>query len=352
MPKEGSAMVEGAELEMPYDLLARMRTAEGTDTATLLSAGLQGPSRLDTLFAAATKLDHLAAAGAGVSGPLYADYQAILFYLHKCAHGPSQGTRNWLASRVYAVEDRALRRADPLETTSAAGFRQKVDDEIAARSRITHPMSSYLFAGRPSRDEIRVFIAHHWLRSHDFYRLLAELAFRFDRLDDASVFYRNLYGESGAEDARRSHPRLLERLISYLGLPLEIDWTKAPTEELAYLNNRLRSVRHHDPAWGLACVYAIESVSRVNHGKIYEMLRRADIPDESCEFHRLHSIADEIDTDELWTLIEPRAQDPEFRATFMRSLERHFALTGAYFDVLWSELQESSRARGGGHERS
>ena len=200
-------------------------------------------------------------------------------------------------------------------------------------------MSLHLFQGTPSHEEVKFFLHHHWIRSYNFYSLLAELAFRFDDIADASVFYRNLYGESGAESADRSHPALLAKLMEYFGIPLRIDFSSLNPLEKAYLNNRIRCVRHTDIAWGLALLYAVESVSRVNHLRIYELLQERGVPEEPSEFHRLHGTQDEIDTEELWQLISKFAGKEAFQRTFMQSLTQHFTINRRYFDVLWEEMQ-------------
>ncbi|MGV2463930.1 UNVERIFIED_CONTAM: iron-containing redox enzyme family protein, partial [Pseudomonas aeruginosa] len=188
------------------------------------------------------------------------------------------------------------------------------------------------------------FLEHHWVRSYNFYSLLAELAFRFENIEDASVFYRNLYGEAGAETPERSHPALLSHLMTYFDIPLRIDFPALHPLEKAYLNNRIRCVRHTDVAWGLALLYAVESVSCVNHRRIYELLQRLGVPEQPSEFHRLHGTQDEIDTEEMWALIAKFAPSEDFQRKFMQSLARHFEINRAYFDLLWEQMQANSLA--------
>ncbi|PPJ44465.1 hypothetical protein C0075_26475, partial [Rhizobium sp. KAs_5_22] len=78
--------------------------------------------------------------------------------------------------------------------------------------------------------------------------------------------------EAGAETPERSHPALLSHLMTHFEIPLEIDFAALHPLEKAYLNNRIRCVRHTDVAWGLSLLYAVESVSCVNHLRIYELL--------------------------------------------------------------------------------
>lgn len=265
----------------------------------------------------------------------YADYQSIMLEMHLPGNPGTESARRWIASEMYQVEEEYIPKSDTL----AGDFKSSVERLVDDRTRIKHPMSDYIFNGKPSRDEVRFFIAHHWVRSYDFYRLLAELAFRFVDVQDAAVFYRNLYGEAGGKDSTGAHPKLLEKLMVHFNIPLQIDFSTSSAAEKAYLNNRLRCVRHPDIAWGLALIYAVESVSVTNHRKIYELLKRTGVPEDACDFHRLHSTADEIDTAELWELIEKHNDQPSFQSTFLRSLNRHFEINKRYFDVLWDQLQ-------------
>lgn len=274
----------------------------------------------------------------------FSHYQKVLFSLHYSDNRRTEAARRWLATEIYDVEDAAFRISD-FRPVAPESFKETVDTLIASRTRTRHPFSVHMFDGSPTQREIRFFLHHHWIRSFDFYRLLAELAMRFDKIEDAAVFYRNLYGEAGRENAAEAHPRLLEKLIRYMKLPVEVDLKDLHPLEMAYLNNRLRCVRHPDLAWGLAVVYAIEAVSTVNHRRIYELLQRAGVPEEYCEFHRLHGIGDEIDTRELWELIESRSGDAEFQRTFLQSLTRHFEINTRYFDHLWDSMREAPARR-------
>jgi pyrroloquinoline quinone (PQQ) biosynthesis protein C len=316
-------------------VLAESATAQ----ARMLAEALRPESGLPQLLTAAESLLTLVDRGLSGDAESHAQYQTLLMELHLPGEPRTEPTRRWLASEIYRVEDKFAPQLPAFQPLPVESFRARVDDEIASRTRVKHPMSVHLFQGTPSREEVKYFLHHHWIRSYNFYRLLAELAFRFEDIDDASVFYRNLYGEAGAESAERSHPALLATLMKHFEIPLSIDFQPLHAQEKAYLNNRIRCVRHTNIAWGLALLYAVESVSRVNHLRIYELLQRQGIPEEYCEFHRLHGTQDEIDTEELWQLISKFAGSESFQRTFMQSLARHFDINRKYFDVMWQEMQ-------------
>lgn len=311
------------------------------EAAFLLGEALKPGAPLHLLMTAAESILEVVGRGLSSDGDRdgYEQYQALLLDLHLPGEARTEPTRRWLASQIYQVEDRFAPVPRDFRFLPVDAFRERVDAEIASQTRVRHPMSVHLFQGTPSQEEVKFFLHHHWIRSFNFYSLLAELAFRFDDIADASVFYRNLYGEAGGESADRSHPALLAKLMEYFGIPLGIDFPSLNPVEKAYLNNRIRCVRHTDTAWGLSLLYAVESVSRVNHLRIYELLQRRGIPEEPSEFHRLHGTQDEIDTEELWQLISRFAGEEAFQRTFMQSLAQHFTVNRRYFDVLWEEMQ-------------
>ncbi|HHK2168610.1 TPA: HOASN domain-containing protein [Pseudomonas aeruginosa] len=322
----------------------RTMSEPARNASALLAEALKPGASLDQITLALEAILAVTAKGLGGDASAYAQYQALLLELHVGSDPHTEPTRRWMASQVYLVEDRFAPEPAGFSAVPVEEFRKKVDAEIEARSRVRHPMSVHLFQGTPPVEDVRFFLEHHWVRSYNFYSLLAELAFRFENIEDASVFYRNLYGEAGAETPERSHPALLSHLMTYFDIPLRIDFPALHPLEKAYLNNRIRCVRHTDVAWGLALLYAVESVSCVNHRRIYELLQRLGVPEQPSEFHRLHGTQDEIDTEEMWALIAKFAPSEDFQRKFMQSLARHFEINRAYFDPLWEQMQANSLA--------
>lgn len=304
-----------------------------------LARALRADASYAQLALAADELLALTRRGLAGDPEAYARYQSILLDLHLPGDADTEPTRRWLASQVYRAEDEFAPALPAFQPVPVERFRALIDAEIAERTRVRHPISQHLFQGEPSVQDVRFFLEHHWIRSYNFYSLLAELAFRFQDIRDASVFYRNLYGEAGAETPERAHPALLSKLMAHFDIPLAIDFAALHPLEKAYLNNRIRCVRHTDVAWGLSLLYAVESVSCVNHLRIYELLQRMGVPEGPSEFHRLHGTQDEIDTEEMWQLIAKHAHSGSFQRTFMQSLARHFDINRAYFDLLWRQMQ-------------
>lgn len=316
--------------------------APATDALLLLAEALRPDAAYSRVTLALEALLELTSKGLAGHAASYAQYQSTLLDLHIPGEPRTEPTRRWLASQIYQMEDKFVPALSDFSALPVEQFRARVDAEIASRTRVKHPMSIHLFQGTPPSQDVRFFLQHHWIRSYNFYSLLAEIAFRFEAIRDASVFYRNLYGEAGAEAPDRAHPTLLSHLMEYFDIPLRIEFAPLDPLEKAYLNNRIRCVRHTDFAWGLALLYAVESVSCVNHLRIYELLQRLGVPEGSSEFHRLHGTQDEIDTEEMWQLIAKFAPSESFQRTFMQSLARHFDINQAYFDMLWQEMQGQS----------
>jgi len=272
-------------------------------------------------------------------GESYQIYQSIVWNeIHQRGKSVTDPKRLWLAQKLYKVEDRLIPDAEAPQTSTSDKYKQFIEDVITEQARLTHPMSTHLYQGNPSMGEIDLFLEHHWLRSSRFYRLISEFGLRFEDFEDSTPLYENLFDESGNGKPENAHPILLKNLLDYRGVPCEIDATSSMAEEQAYLNNRIRCMRHPDLAWGLAVVYLIEDVTSANHKKIYKMLETAGVPEKYREFHRLHGFVDEVHAAELWELVGKRADKPAFRNTFLRSVLQHFRITRRYYDRLWEKM--------------
>lgn len=266
-------------------------------------------------------------------------YQTVLLQLHLPGDPKTETVRRWIASETYSIEERFAPKVDAFNPLSKSKFKERVDEIISEQTRTKHPMSIHLFKGSPTMEQVKLFLKHHWVRSGDFYRQLAELALQFVNIEEASVFYRNLYEEAGEEAPKQAHPILLTQLLQFLKVPQDIDYQHMNPLEMSYLNNRIRCVRHPNKAWGLAMLYAIEYVTQHSHQQIYEMLGRLKVPDEYRKFHLLHGTADEEHSRDLWDLVELYSNDGSFQHTFLRSLLKHFQVNREYFDMLWEEMK-------------
>ena len=322
---------------MKENHMSFLHTETGEQLLTL--AALERDAPLSQLEEAATMLGNLAERAYSGDGEAYRTYQSILYHnIHQRGRSVSDPKRLWLAQQLYQVQERFIPDVNDPEISSPQAFKELIDQEVSQRARLTHPMSVHLYGGAPNQSEIDLFLQHHWLRSALFYRLIGEFALRFESFEDSTPLYENLFDESGNGVPTKAHPTLLQNLLRYRGLPCEIDETSTMPQEQAYLNDRIRCMRHPDLAWGLAVVYLIEDVTSANHRKIHGMLERAGVPAEFLEFHRLHGFVDEVHAAELWGLVASRSHDDEFRRTFLRSVRQHFRIAREYYDALWSKM--------------
>ena len=302
-------------------------TRDALDPAASSSAAARGRDAFAALARAG-----LADAAASVA------YHDLLWDLHADPEHRTYALRRWIAAAGYAVEEAAIAPVEVPEALDPAAFADRIRAEQGALSGLVHPMSSYLFAGEPTLDEVKVYLRHHWHRSRLFFRELTELSLGRP-LAEASVLFRNLYDEGGGEDASRAHPFLLQRLLRHLGVPCDFDERPALPEARAYLNNRIRCARAANPAWGLAVLYALEAGTPATHGAIYRLLRRLGVPEEACEFHRIHMTADIEHTEETLGLIADVVRAAGDQAIFLASLRHHRALGRRTFDAIWREIQ-------------
>jgi hypothetical protein len=267
-------------------------------------------------------------------------YQEILYLdIHQCGETVRDPKRLWVAQKLYQAEEQTIPDVDDPGTSSPDEFKAFIDDFTKQRSRLTHPMSNHLYNEKPSLPEIDLFLEHHWMRSSLFYRFIGEFGLRLQNFEDSTPLFENLFDESGNGNPEKAHPILLQNLLRFREIPAEFDVVSNMAEEQAYLNNRIRCLRHPDLAWGLAVVYLTESVTAANHRKIHRMLQDAGIPDPFLEFHYIHGFVDEVHSADLWNLVARRCNDQAFRKKFLRSAQQHFLITQKYYDALWAEMK-------------
>lgn len=143
------------------------------NASALLAEALKPGASLDQITLALEAILAVTAKGLGGDASAYAQYQALLLELHVGSDPHTEPTRRWMASQVYLVEDRFAPEPAGFSAVPVEEFRKKVDAEIEARSRVRHPMSVHLFQGTPPVEDVRFFLEHHWVRSYNFYSLLA-----------------------------------------------------------------------------------------------------------------------------------------------------------------------------------
>lgn len=311
-----------------------------SDRARIVAEALAPNAPFSRLEAAAKTLTEVAEKGLTGDTAAYNEYQHLLYVLSLSDDGATALTRRWLANQVYQVEERHIAPADIPERLSEADFQARLEKEVASRSREKHPMSQYVFGGSATRAQLQVFLRHQWFRTFRLYRDATDLSLHLHDVDDAAALGRYLYGELGEEDEKRSHPRLLAKLLGAIGLEADYQAVSTLPEEIAYLNNRARCFRHPDVSWGLAVFYVTEIVVPGNHEKLYRALLKAGISEDSAEYYKVHVSLVPPRAKREWQLIARRIHDPAFQKVFLTSLNQHFRVEQAYYDAVWAEMQK------------
>lgn len=295
----------------------------------------------ERLLAARDRLLELGAA-AGSSDESFARYHATLYALHERRDMATAARRAWLAAESYPGDDSRVADLDWPRALPLDEFHAHVDGLLSMRGRLGSEMAQYLFAGAqvPAWGAARLYILHHWYRSRRFYDLVGTFAMRRP-LDDVGPLNENLAVETGALPDTRPHPRMLDDLLTYFGLPehgqdhpsLPIAW--------AYINNRHRCVRTVHPAWGLALLYSLEFTTTETHTNVHNMLERIGAPPAARAFHALHMVSDTEHAAGIWQTGHGVLADAAGQQIFLRSLVEQQRLSRAYFGAIWQTIQQT-----------
>lgn len=265
----------------------------------------------------------------------------VLYFVHSQRARSVRAAADWIAQGCYPVIEA---RVAPVELEGALPpglFVARVKDELSMRGRLGSAMSQHLFAGAPDLDDVRVYMRHHWFRSRWFYQLLADFAAR-SPLEDAGLLFHNLVEETGGlPDGPPAHALLLKRLTDHLGLGLDFDDHPSEWQALQYLNNQARSARATDAAWGLAVFFASETTTPETHRNIYAMLRRLGVPEDCCEFHRVHAAGDARHAADFEAIIARRICSTSEQRTFLRALAEHQRTSRIYFELIWEQMRSA-----------
>lgn len=321
----------------PLQRLAMMRSERGRLLVEALMR--QAPfSRLEAAGKALVELTEKALAGDSAAN---VEYQQLLYILSLSDEPETVRNRRWLADFIYQVEERFIGLADLPERLSESDFQARLERVVASHSREMHPMSQYVFGGSATRSQLQVFLKHQWFRTFRLYRDAADLLLNLIAVDEAAALARYLYGELGEEDEKRSHPRLLAKLLNAVDLEADFDAISTMPEEIAYLNNRARCFRQPDVAWGLAVFYVTEMVVPSNHKNLYQALVKAGLSEDAAEYYKVHVSLVPPRAKREWQLIARRIPDPNFQRGFLTSLLHHFRIEKAYYDAVWAEMQNT-----------
>lgn len=292
------------------------------------------------LEAAAMAIGGLAEKAYGGSEEAYVEYQHTMYELNfPRAHRTNDNAYRWVARHGHRIEEKYAPSVDDAKFFSETEFAAFMEAEIKKQSRLNHPLSQFIYSGKASRRQMQAFIHHQWFRTMHLYRDGTELAINLWNLNDACHLYRYLYGETGGEKTEEAHSHLLAKLCNALGLKADFGARTTMLEEMAYLNNRARSFRQPDVAWGLASFYVTEMVVPANHTKLYEACRMAGLSEEEAFYYKVHITMVPPRVKREWALISSRLADAGFQKTFLKSLRQMLDIERKYFDAIWREVQ-------------
>lgn len=269
------------------------------------------------------------------------DLDRELYALYNNFEPSLMATRDWIATEVGREVEL---RINPVKLNSALNpddFESKIKSLSGASRRTQHPMSQYLLSGSPSDRQIKYFIWHNWHRVRRYYKLVELLPQRMP-LESLGIIYENLFEESGGHKGiEGAHPKLFEKVLRALDIPVLYDDSIDLVEGIRYLNNRDRSFRSHNFVWGLAVFFAIESTSK-NFEHIFRCLSQLGVPKEATVFYEAHSGLDAQHEKDLLVWILKAIREKDDQEIFLTSLSEHQRLTSAYYDAIWARLSSDS----------
>jgi hypothetical protein len=300
----------------------------------------------ERLFEARERLIKLSAA-ADSADETFARYHATLYALHERRDMATAARRAWLAAESYPDDESRVADCDWPRALPIDEFHVHVDSLLSMRGRLGSEMSEYLFSGKqvPTWGAARLYVLHHWYRSRRFYDLVGTFAMRTP-LDQVRPLNENLAVETGALPGTIPHPRMLDDLLTYFGLPEPGQDHPSMAIAWAYINNRHRCVRTVHPAWGLALLYSLEFTTTETHTNVHCMLERVGVPAEARAFHALHMVSDTEHAAGIWEAGCTALADATGQRIFLRALTEHQRLSRAYFAAIWRTMQEIILTRG------
>jgi hypothetical protein len=298
-------------------------------SARAIAEALKPNASPSTVAKAAEHLRALGEQGYAGDQASWNAYQEQLYHLHSDVDVSTDSVRRWIASTVYALEEAQVPLVPVAEAIPADRFIEQINVDLQVpKAKTGMSMSQYMFDYMPLREDVDLYMQHHWYRSRGFYQLFADMSLRIG-IETVGTLYHNLAEETGG-DGSTPHPILFQALLKHMNLAFGYDAHPTWPEAHAYLNNRLRCVRHGEPAWGLALLYSIEYRTSGTHANILRLLKRMEFPDEACEFHRLHSVADEDHAKEMIPLIDRYVSTARTQQLFLSSYKYHLTLRGKY----------------------
>lgn len=273
---------------------------------------------------------------------VYTDLKYDLYYGIK--EEKTHALRQWLASTTSDIDDREVKLPKVEKKLTAEELRSVLMKRQNELTPMTHPLFKHLQPGVCSLETFKEYLRQKFLIMTTFWRSIAELAFRLSRFPGKNglalptPLFKNVYDELGEGEVEQAHLVRHLKHLDHLNLGLNFDSEPEYTETKAYVNFRMRVMRHAEPAWGLGSFFSQEATSLEYTIMHYKMLVHFGISHKKAEIYEAH---EEIDTDhvkDIMDLIMVAVQTPEQQAICMAAHEHQIQLWMRHFDVLAKRL--------------
>jgi hypothetical protein len=315
------------------ELSTRVRAAMVKDPATTVMGD------------AAAALRELAASShANVPGAPLA-YHRLLHELHHRDDESTYWVRQWLASRVYDIEEQHVPPAnDPgIGELTNAQFLAVLQADQRRLSPLNHPLFQYLFGGNPTFDEVKIYLEHKWLLILTFWRALEEFGHRLhrlerDRLDNVALVFKNVHEELGSGDASAALLLQHHRQLAHLGMSCGMRDVPRFAESFEYINFRMMVMRHEEPAWALGSIISQEGTSPEYTLGHCRLLERFGVTREFTDIYYIHQL-DVEHTSEIGEMIASLVTNEAKRRICLASHRHQLAIWRRHFDRILEEIR-------------
>lgn len=256
----------------------------------------------------------------------------------------SHALRQWLATTTSDIDDREVKVQKLDRKLSAEELRAALMKRQNELTPMQHPLFRHLQPGVCTLETFKEYLRQKFLIMTTFWRSIAELGFRLSRFPGKNglalptPLFKNVYDELGEGEVEQAHLVRHLKHLDHLNLGLDFDSAPEYTETKAYVNFRMRVMRHKEVAWGLGSFFSQEATSLEYTIMHYKMLVHFGISHKKAEIYEAH---EEIDTDhvkDIMDLIMVAVQTPEQQAICMAAHEQQIQLWMRHFDVLAQRL--------------
>lgn len=314
------------------------------DATSAITASLVAEPTGAQIDAAVSTLRSLAEGAFAGDDAARAALQPLLYRLHYGEDEATYAYRQWLASRIYPIEEHHVAAPDWPAPLASDDFIAYLSDQQRRLSPLAHPLFQYLSSESATFSAYKIYLTHKWIIMLTFWRALAELGQRLQRvdLDGAAVLYENVHEELGAGDPGEAHLRQHYRQLRHIGIPATWDMVPRYPETFEYINFRLHCMRHAETGWGLGSAYSQEATSLEYTMGHFHSLRRFGVAREHCEVYYRHEDIDTEHTDELATLIGRSLTTASSQRACARAQRHQMTLWLRHFDRVLEDIRRVS----------